>query len=118
MGAMRITDVTPDWIAKQRDALGLKDVDIHNRIGMHQAAFSKAMNGKRRFQPAELQAIFDYLTSPEAAARAPLVAEARSLAPLLRPNDLEWITSTMRRLAAQGDASGGRPPEGPEGSSD
>jgi predicted transcriptional regulator len=75
---MKLTDITVEWIAQHRDALGLKDIDVYTAAGMAQDHFSKSMNGKRQFKPAELQAILEYLTGEEAASNLPTVVEIRA----------------------------------------
>lgn len=96
---MNLSDVTPDWIAARRDALGLKDVDIYEEVGLEQDKFSKSMNGKRRFSVGERERIVAYLTSSRAAAKLPLVAEAMELMPELAEEDQAAAVQLLRRLA-------------------
>lgn len=98
---MKLTDITVEWIAQHRDALGLKDVDVYTAAGMAQDQFSKAMNGKRQFKPAELQAILEYLTGEEAASNLPTVVEIRSRLPLLAPEDQAHVLALVDRLLAK-----------------
>ncbi len=54
-----LTDITPNWIRQRKAELGIKnDVEIYEGIDiLSQDRFSKSMNGKRQFKPAELVAI-------------------------------------------------------------
>lgn len=99
--AMKLTDITSRWIAERRDALGLKDVAIYTAAGIPQDTFSKSMNGKRQFKPAELQSILEFLTGESAASNLPTVAEIRAQLPLLDQADLEHVLALVERLRAK-----------------
>lgn len=96
---MKLSDVTPEWIAERRQALGLKDVDIYNAIGMNQPMFSKSMSGGRRFTVQELEAILTFLTSAAATTNLPLVAVILERFPDLDLSDQKAVVSLVESLS-------------------
>lgn len=111
---MRLSEVTPDWIARQRDALGLRDADIYRAIGMSQDKFSKSMRGKRAFTPAELDAIVNFLSGEQAAARVPVLAEIVARFPRLSREQQELVANVVDNLwrsAQEARQSDKEPPE-------
>lgn len=72
---MKLSDVTPEWVAEMRDALGLRNVDIYEAIGMEQSKFSKSMSGVRSWKVREREAIISFFDEASEAEKSPIASE-------------------------------------------
>ena len=100
--AMRIDDVTPEWIAQMRDARQLKDVDIYTAVGIKQDFFSKSMSGTRKFQRPEKERIFAFFCGP-ANENLPIASVAAAELPLLTEDNQRLVLDLIHSLR---DAAG------------
>ena len=101
---MKLSEITPDWIAARRENLKIADVDIYTACGIGQTHFSKSMAGKRNFTIAERERILEYLTGKEATAAVPLVADALTMFPNLKEGDQRLVLGIIQSLVARSQA--------------
>jgi transcriptional regulator with XRE-family HTH domain len=68
--AMKISDVTPEWVKLRAKTKGMRLGDLAKAVGMERTKLSKSLNGKRNFLGWELAKLLEVLDEGHAHAVA------------------------------------------------